>query len=86
MSENLRTGYPVWQGSVIRIRDVMGFLKIDQRDKHSQRKGYIQIKRDHITVIPFSRGIERIRTAVGAFAELSLAARPRYRFFVCPIN
>jgi hypothetical protein len=26
----------------------------------------------------FKRGIERIRTAVAAFAELSLATRPRY--------
>lgn len=44
-----------------------------------------KIKRDHSNVIPFSRGIERIRTAVGAFAELSLAARPRYRFFIAPL-
>ena len=28
-------------------------------------------------VIPGFRGLERIRTAVGAFAELSLATRPQ---------
>ncbi len=30
------------------------------------------------------RGFERIRTAVGAFAELSLATRPRNLIFVFP--
>lgn len=29
-------------------------------------------------IIYLKRGTEQIRTAVGAFAELSLAARPRY--------
>ncbi len=29
------------------------------------------------------RGNERIRTAVAAFAELSLATRPRYRDLEC---
>ena len=28
------------------------------------------------------RGLERIRTAVGAFAELSLATRPRDHFYL----
>ena len=41
----------------------------------------IKMKKNYRMVILFQRGPERIRTAVGAFAELSLATRPQDLIF-----
>ncbi len=54
----------------------------DENCRSASKNNLCKIKKALIKAL-FTRGIERIRTAVAAFAELSLASRPQYLLEWC---